>query len=89
MPPHWPTCTLYLDVTGGARPNIHAQCAVPSYNALLALDREEAVVVRCASDANANEEPLFVVSESLAQYMRTFYCCQCLPEGLFYARPEE
>ena len=33
--------------------------------------------------ADASEELPFVISESLPQYMPTFYSCQYLPEGLF------
>ena len=87
MPPCWPTS--YLDWGEGVRPNTHAQCAVPSSSATLTLDREEAVEVRWADDADPSEEPLFVVSESLPQYMPKFYGRQCLSEGLFYARPEQ
>ena len=34
-------------------------------------------------DTDANEEPLFVVSESLPQHMSAFYGRQCLPGVCF------
>ena len=47
------------------------------------LDHEEAVGVQWTDGADASEEPSFVVSESLAQYMPMFYSCQvCFMRGL-------
>ena len=49
------------------------------------LDREEAAGVQWADSTDAGEELSFVISESLPQYMPTFYSCQSLPEGVLRA----
>ena len=62
-----PLASMYVISLWVVRPNAHAQYAVPScsLSALLTLDREEAVGVQWADSADASEEPLSVVSESL------------------------
>ena len=76
--PSLATGNIYVIPWWGIRRNTHAQCALPSYSAPLALDCEEAVRVRCANDADANKESLFVASESLPICPRFTVASACL-----------